>query len=171
MLEIKNKPLFFDKKVVTDKRICGGAPYPRSNSEIEQPGLPDTLGTKASPAEAPAKSGQEIIPPQMDCNAPWVTGSHLGTSVFLLPKVWKTGMGHYILSCVQQLIAHMKTNDEWCALGSVLVPEMFNIFFGDTDSGIKCILSKLAEDIMLCGAVAKLETRDAIQRDLDILER
>ena len=48
---------------------------------------------------------------------------------------------------------------------------LFNIFVSDTNSGIECTVSKFADNTKVCGVINTLEGRDAIQRDLDRLER
>ncbi len=55
--------------------------------------------------------------------------------------------------------------------GLVLGPGLFNIFMGNMDRGIMYTLSKFADHIKLSGAVDSLEGRDAIQEDLNRLER
>ena len=65
----------------------------------------------------------------------------------------------------------METGNEWHSSGTDARTSVFNIFVGDMDSSIECSLSEFADDTKLNGAVDMLEGRDAIQRELDRLER
>lgn len=74
--------------------------------------------------------------------------------------------GHWN-SCSQQLNVQVSSSGNGISQGLVLWLVLFNNFVRDTDSGIECTLS----DTKLCSLTDTLEGGDAIQRDLDRLER
>ncbi|PKU47749.1 rna-directed dna polymerase from mobile element jockey-like [Limosa lapponica baueri] len=80
---------------------------------------------------------------------------------------------HYILVC--KLERH--GFDGWTTWWMVTLKELWSMIrcpsssHCDMDSGTECTLSKFAKTTKLCHAINMLEERDAIQRDLDSLER
>ncbi|KAF4794692.1 hypothetical protein TURU_099850 [Turdus rufiventris] len=55
--------------------------------------------------------------------------------------------------------------------GSILGPALFNTFINNLDTGLEEILIKFASNTKLGGAIKLLESREALQRDLEKSEK
>jgi len=71
--------------------------------------------------------------------------------------------------CGQWLYVQMETGNEQCPRGVCL--ETGSLFISDGDDGFECILGKFADDTKVSVTVDTAEGREAIQRDLDKVER
>ncbi|PKU47391.1 rna-directed dna polymerase from mobile element jockey-like [Limosa lapponica baueri] len=61
----------------------------------------------------------------------------------------------------------METGDEWCPQGPILAPVLLN----NINSGIKCTLSKFADNTKMSDVIDMPEGQDANQRHVDKLEK
>ncbi|PKU49336.1 hypothetical protein llap_375 [Limosa lapponica baueri] len=72
---------------------------------------------------------------------------------------------------VNSSVSNWKPETSGVPQGSILRPILFNVLIKDIESGIKCTLNHFVDDTKLSGAVERPVGRDAIQKDLERLEK
>ena len=84
-------------------------------------------------------------------------------------KNWLDGCSQRVV--VNGPMSRWKLVTSGVSQGSVLEPALFNILVNNTDSRTECTPSKFVDGTKLSGALDTTERRDAIQRDMDRLEK
>lgn len=81
---------------------------------------------------------------------------------------WLTGCTHRVV--VNSSFSNWQPVTRGVLQGSMLGPTLFNVFISNLDGGIKCTLTKFADDTKLSGEADTSEGRATLKKDLDRLE-
>ncbi|TRZ24912.1 hypothetical protein HGM15179_002133 [Zosterops borbonicus] len=88
-------------------------------------------------------------------------------------KFCKTGRAKFLQpeTSAELFDIQMEISDQWCHQASKLGSVVFNTFINGIDSGVECSLRKFVDYTKLSGVVDSPEGQDAIQRELNKIEK